>query len=112
MITKKWEMEESCQHGSCPPSPVWVKDLGTDEDGVRWLCEVKYMYDRYHPCFQVLFDTDDTEFDDPFCRRSVLEADDYWGAVSERYHSNYVRYELIGEVVEDFIKAHHIDPTK
>lgn len=88
-----------------PPIIEWRRDLGTDKDGRRWVCQCRYR--EQEKKFLVAFDYE-TDERSAFLRDEVVYADDYWNAHKRVYHSKLVDYIGIKETVDRFIREQEI----
>lgn len=91
----EWEIYGSYSRKNSPPLPVWQTVLW-EKDGVKQLCRVQFREQERK--FMVYFDTDEHSFH----REEVIYADDYWKAHKQFYHTEWVNYEDIADVIERF----------
>lgn len=94
-----WKVVEQERSAGGIPIATYEAELGTDPNGDKWFCRCGY-YDRKHK-FRVRFDYDDGGC--RFLRDEVVYADDYRQACRDFYFEQFVEYEQIGRVIENFI---------
>lgn len=104
MTGNKWfVVSEECI-GSNPPITTYECVIGKDPKGREWHARAKYR--EQERTFHVWFDHMDGEM--PFLRNEVVYADNYWGAMKERYHLVKCRYKDIQMVVDEFAHRNSI----
>ena len=101
----RWHISGTVSTGSCPPIPIHRCELGKDQSGAMWLCEVRF-YTRKGK-YLVKFDTEGGH-DTPFCRQDVVYASDYWKATMDVYNAKWCEYEAIQDEIKAFIISHEI----
>lgn len=104
-LNLKWEQHGWEAVGSNPPIPHYRCALGIDDHGVTWICEARYRYAEKK--YLVAFDYE-TEEQSAFLKKEVIDAPSYWKAHQEMYHSKFVIYEEVQNVIRQFIIDHHI----
>lgn len=105
-LNLKWEQVGWEAMGANPPIPVHRCELGSDDHGIVWLCEARYRHAEKK--YLVAFDYE-TEEQSAFLKHEVIDAPSYWKAHREIYHSKFVAYEEVQDVIRQFIIDHHID---
>lgn len=84
---------------NCPPLPTWETKIG-EVNGVKWMCRVQYRETRKK--FMVYFDNNIEADDSPFLRDAVVNAEEYWKAHQEVYHTVLCDYEDIPKAISHF----------
>lgn len=104
-----------------PLLPGWQFDLGTDQNGKKWMCKVTPTNTMTHLMWNVDFDTTDEymakgyevdpgmdAWSTPFLRVEVLYAKDYGKATRIYYNRQTVEYKDIYKTACNFMDAHGI----
>lgn len=110
------EWKVVARHGlaSNPMLSVFQSEVGTDDDGLLWLCRVQYLPNKKQ--FEVEFDNVqeyevdvldgdvgiDKHWSEPFLRPEVIYAKDFWGAKRRYFRTQYCNYEDIESVIRKF----------
>ena len=115
-----YEQSDSMGSGHNPMLPGWKFDLGTDQNGKKWMCKVTPTDTLKHLMWNVDFDTTDEwiapnvyEVDPgmdmlstPFLRIEVIYADNYHKATRVYYHRQIVEYKDIYKTACEFMDTH------
>ena len=102
----KWYEHGKELMGGNPPVTEWRCDLGKGKDGHKWICSCRYRYQERK--FLVAFDYE-TEEQSAFLKNEVVYSENYWKAHERIYHSRFVNYEQINNVVKEFIAEQGIE---